>query len=206
MIKNMELDELKDLWKENNQKLEASIVLNEKLLRKMNMDKAVGEFDRLLRISILGRNLALVYAIISFLAAAFLFSEFEFSIPCIIAGLAMIWSFIDHMSIHKPDYYRIPIIELQKSISKFRIHSSATAKYDISIVLLWLITIAPVYIRVVFHKSIYASLPALGISVSISIILITITIAVSKSIYTKYESVLKQSESYLNEIMEFEKI
>lgn len=201
----MELDELKGLWKENNEKLEARIELNEKLLRKMNLDKAVGEYDTLLRRSILGRNLALVYGIISFLTAAFLLSEFAFSIPCIIAGLAMIWSFTDHLSIQKPDYYSIPILELQKSISKFRIHSSTAARYDISIVLLWLLTIVPAYIRVISHKSIYASMPYLGIFVLISIILIISMIAVAKSIYAKYESVLKQSEHYLNEIMEFEK-
>lgn len=206
MIKNMELDELKELWKEDNRKLEVRIELNEKILRKMNMEKAVGEFDTLIKRSILGRNLALVYGSISFLMSAFLISEFEFSIPCIIGGLAMFWSFIDHLSIRTPDYYSIPIIELQKSISKFRIHSSTTAKYDISIVSLWLLTLAPVYIRVIFHKSIYANMIALSIFVGTSIILIIITIAFSKSIYAKYESVLKQSESYLNEILEFEKV
>lgn len=206
MIKNMELDELKNLWKEDNRKLEVRIELNENLLRKMNMEKAVGEFDTLIKRSILGRNLALVYGSISFLMSAFLISEFEFSIPCIIGGLAMFWSFIDHLSIRKPDYYRIPIIELQKSISKFRIHSSTTAKYDISIVSLWLLTLAPVYIRVIFHKSIYSNMIALSIFIGTSIILIIITIAFSKSIYAKYERVLKKSESYLNEILEFEKV
>ena len=202
----MELDELKNLWKEDNRKLEIRIELNEKLLRKMNMKKAVGEYDTLIKRSILGRNLALVYGSISFLTAAFLISEFEFSIPCIIGGLAMFWSYIDHLSIRKPDYYVIPIIELQKSISKFRIHSSKTAKYDVSIVSLWLLTLAPVYIRLIFHISIYMDMVALSIFCLLSGILIIITIAAARNIYSNYERKLKESESYLDEIMEFEKV
>jgi hypothetical protein len=202
----MELDELKNLWKEDNRKLEVRIELNEKLLRKMNMEKAVGEFDTLIKRSILGRNLAFVYGCISLLMSVFLISEIEFSIPCIIGGLAMFWSFFDHLSIRKPDYYKIPIIELQKSISKFRIHSSTTAKYDISIVSLWLITLAPLCIRVIFHKSIYASMTEMSIFAGISILLILITISASKKIYSNYESKLKASESYLEEILEFEKV
>ncbi|MBC7923754.1 MAG: hypothetical protein H7Z75_21985, partial [Ferruginibacter sp.] len=61
----MELSDLEKLWKENDQKLERSIKLNEKLLTKLNVDAAVGELNKSLTIFILGRNLAFIYFIIS---------------------------------------------------------------------------------------------------------------------------------------------
>lgn len=201
----MELDELKDLLKEDNKKLEARILINEKLLGKMNLDKAVGEFDRLIKRSILGRNLALLYCTISLLLSLIVIKDLQYSIPGIIGGLAMLWSFIGHSAIRKPDFYKISLIDLQKTICQFRIHTSSSARSDISVTLLWLLTLIPLYIRVAFHFRIYSHPFYLSVFCIVYLIIILLTVYFSVNIYKEYDRKLKETELYMNEIIEFEK-
>jgi len=201
----MELDELKNLWNEENKKLEDRIKLNEKLIKKMNMEKTVGEFDKLLKFSILGRNLALVYFAISLVMAGKMIKEIEYSIPAILGGLAMLWSFISHLPIKKPDYEKSSILDLQKSICQFRIHTASNAKYDIAIVVFWILTLSPLYVKNVYKIAIYNNTTYLLVFCLVAILFIVVTIVLSRKVYKKYEQKLKQSEAYLEEIMEFEK-
>jgi len=202
----MELDELKNLWKEDNKKLENRIELNEKLIHKMNMNKTVLEFDKLISKSILGRNMALVYCAISLIMASFIIEELEYSIPAIIGSMAMLWSFINHLSIDKPDYSRISLVELQKSICNFRIHTSKTVKYDISIVLLWQITSTPLCLKLLNKISIYSNLKYFAIFCLFTLFISILVVATSRKMYATYEQKLKEAESDLEKIMEFEKV
>ncbi len=200
----MELEELKNLWKEENEKLENRIEFNEKILNKMNMNKAVPEFDKLISKSILGRNLALVYCAISLIMGSVIIDELEFSIPAFIGSMAMLWSFVDHLSITKPDYSRISLIELQKSICNFRIHTSNTEKYDIAIVLLWFITETPLFVKLVFKTSIYSNPKYLAIFCLFSFVFGIVLVATSRKIYAMYDQKLKEAESDLEKIIAFE--
>lgn len=202
----MELDELKNLWKEDNKKLENRIELNEKLIQKMNMNTTVLEFDKLISKSILGRNMALVYCAISLIMASFIIEELVYSIPAIIGSLAMLWSFIDHLSINKPDYSRISLVELQRSICNFRIHTSKTEKYDIAIVLFWLLTSTPLYLKLLRKISIYSNLKYFAIFSLFALVISIIVVATSRKVYATYEQKLKKAESDLEKIMEFEKV
>lgn len=202
----MELDELKDIWKEENNKLENRIKLNENLIEKMNVDKTIGTYDKLLKQSLVGRNLALVYCGISIWMALIVIKEIEYSIPAIIGALAMLWSFISHLSIEKSDYGKISLVELQKSICKFRIHTATMAKYDSSIVFLWLLTLAPIFIKIFYNISIYSNFKYLSVFCLFSFVFIILIWVLGHYVYQKYERQLKQSEADLNEIIEFEKM
>src|SRR6185369_13143386 len=101
----MELDEMKKLWNEENERLKNKIEVNEKILKEMNMNKTISEIDPLFKRAILGRNLALVYCIISMVYASLVIQDVWYSIPAILGGLVMLRSFIYHLSIDKPDYY-----------------------------------------------------------------------------------------------------
>jgi len=202
----MELDELKGLWKEDDKKLENRIELNEKLIQKMNMNNTVLEFDKLISKSILGRNMALVYCIITLILSSVIIEELVYSVPAIIGSMAMLWSFIDHLSINKPDYSRISLIELQKSICNFRIHTSSTAKYDMAIVLLWQITSTPLYLKVLYKVSIYSNLKYFAIFCLSSVVISILVVSFSRKTYEKYDRKLKESESDLEKIIEFEKV
>ena len=200
----MELNELKDLWTKENKELENRIKLNEKTLRAMNMTKAVGAFDKLLNLSIAGRTMALVYCTISLVMSSMVMEELVFSIPGIIGGLAMLWSFVQHLAIDKPDYERVSLVELQKSIAKFKMHSSRYAKYDIGIVLLWIVTSTPLYLRVMYHVPVYSHTKSLVFFCLICLVAIVVTVAFSKKAYQEYDTKLTQSEKYLEQIAEFE--
>jgi len=200
----MELDELKNIWKEEDKNLDSKIKLNENLLIKMNMENTTGEFKKLLSQSLLGRNLALVYCFISIVMAILMIEEIAYSIPAILGGLAMLWSFISHLSIEKPNH-KVSIVQLQKTICNFRVHMAANAKYDMAIVALWLLTLAPICLKYVYNISLYSDLKALSIFCLISVVVLTLIIAFSRKTYKEYDQKLKNAAANLSELIEFEK-
>ncbi|MEO7767905.1 MAG: hypothetical protein ABIS01_10775 [Ferruginibacter sp.] len=195
----MELNDLKNIWQREKNELESRITINEKLIKDLTFDKSKSSFDKLLKISILGRNLAFVYMLISIIIACKVFYEFEYSIPAFIGGIAMLLSFFQHKTLKRPDFSKMSTIELQKAICQFRIHTSKYSKYDISIVSLWFITLVPIYFK--FILKIDISLIALY---SVIITLIGLTFIFSKYIYKKWDNQLKENEGQLNKIIEFE--
>ena len=201
----MELDELKDYWKLENEKLRERIQLNESLIKKDYLKKNVSEVDLLIKTSILGRNLALVYALISFAFTVILIKQIEFSIPCFLGGLAMLWSFKDHLVITRPRYFELPIVELQKALHKFRIHSSSRSVYDLLIVFGWFVTIIPAWINIKHNTSVYQN-KEFGTTYFLSLIGITLLLIIPfRFIYKSFEKKLVAAENSLNEILAFEK-
>ena len=199
----MNLDELKNTWKEEDKNLERNIQLNENLLFTMNLENTTGAFNKLLNKSLIGRNLALLYCIISIGTAILIIEEIAYSLPAILGGLAMLWSFVSHLAIEKPNY-TVSLVQLQKTICNFRIHMAANAKYDIAIVAFWLLTLAPIYLKYVYNISLYTNLKALSIFFLISVVALTVMTAVSRKTYKKYDQILKNSEAYLTKLIEFE--
>jgi hypothetical protein len=195
----MELDDLKNIWLKEKMELESRIVLNENLVKELTF-KSKSSFDKLIKTAILGRNLALVYMIISIILASKVFYEFEYSIPALIGAGAMLFSFFQHISLKRPDFNKMSTIELQKAICQFRIHTSKFSKYDISIVCLWFLTVVPIYFKYILNMNI-PLLPLYSIIIS----LIVLTLLFSKYIYTKWDKQLEENEQQLNQIIEFEK-
>ena len=200
----MNLDELKNIWKEEDKNLSNKIKLNENLLAKMNMENITGEFNQLLQKSLLGRNLALVYCFISITMAILMLKEIAYSLPVLIGGLAMLWSFVSHLSIEKLNY-NDSVVQLQKKICRFRMHTAAHAKYDMAIVALWLLTLAPVFLKRSYNIALYSNLKALSIFCLVSGIVVTLIITLSRKTYKEYDQKLKNSEAYLTELIKFEK-
>lgn len=90
-------------------------------------------------------------------------------------------------------------IELQKSISRFRIHIAKHAKYDTIIVGLWFLTLLPPYLKLVLKLQIsYVQL------IPILILIIGLTIVFSKGIYKKWDKKLKEYEEQLQQVIDFE--
>lgn len=196
----MELDDLKNIWSKERNELESRITLNEKLIKELTFGKSMSSFDKLLKTAILGRNLALVYMMISIFLAFKVFYEFEYSIPAFIGGIAMLLSFFQHIPLKMPDFSKMSTIELQRAICQFRIHTSKYSKYDISIISLWFFTLIPIYLRYILKINI-SILPLYSIIIS----LIVLTLVFSKYIYKKWDNQLKENEEQLIQIMEFEK-
>jgi hypothetical protein len=201
----MELDELKNYWRLENEKLKDRIQLNENLIKKGYLDKTISEVDALLRASVLGRNLAFIYALISFTFTIILLRQIEFSIPCLLGGFAMLWSFKDHLSIARPNYVDLSIVELQKAIHKFRIHTSSRSTYDFLIVFIWFVTTIPAWMQVKHNTSVYSGGETSTTYFSIILGLTILLILPFKYIYNKYEKKLKDAETLLSQILLFEK-
>ena len=200
----MELEELKNIWQMEDKHLDSRIKLNEKQLMKMNMDDATGEIDKIMNTALLGRNMALIYCFIAIGMAVFMIEEIGYSIPAILGGLAMLWSFISHLSIEKLNY-KDSVVQLQKSVCAFRIHMASNAKYDILIVGFWFLTITPVFLKVSYDISLYSNYKAQIIFCLVGGIVLTLMGALSRKLYIKYDGILRKSEAYLAELIELEK-
>jgi len=201
----MELNELKSMWREDFDNLQDSLSLNKSLLNKSNLESSISEYEKLRNVSIMGRNMALVYATISFITAAYFFTHFLISIPLIIGGIAMIYSFTQHMVIEsKTDYLELSILEMQRRIQRFRIHTTKHYAYDTGIVLLWFITMAPAYLHYFEGYNVYESIPKLVMFFSTATVLSIIAVFVFKLIYRDIDKKLKNAESALEEIDMFE--
>jgi len=202
----MELEELKQMWNAEHAALESRVKVNEKRIQEMNMDRSSKEFDKLLGISILGRNLALVYMALSFFLGFKVLGELAYSVPVFIGGLAMLWSFTQHFSLKKLDISSLTLIELQKAIANFKLHTSKYAKYDMSIVIFWILTLAPVYLKIHFKIDIYASLQHMIYAVLIVSVLVVLVMLGSKKIYQNWDLKLQNAQESLNELQEFEQL
>ena len=169
----------------------------------MNMENTTGEIDKIIKISLFGRNMALVYCFVSVDMAIFMIDAIEYSIPAIVGGLAMLWSFISHLPIKKLDYEN-PIVQIQKAICTFRVHTAANAKYDMLVVALWMLTIGPVILKVVFNMSVYNDHKGLAVFYFIASIPLALITGLSRNLYGENDRSLKKAESYLADLIEFE--
>lgn len=195
----MELKDLKNTWQKEKEELESRILLDERLIRDLAFDKSKGLFNKFVKTAIIGRNLALIYMTISFFVASTVYEDFRYFIPIIIGGLAMLFSFLQHLSIERPDFGKMSTIEFQKSVCKFRIHISKYAKYDALIVTLWLMTLLPTYLNYVLNLQL-SFLQLFPILLIVAILIVVF----SKDIYKKWDKELKENEEQLQKIIVFE--
>jgi hypothetical protein len=200
----MELDDLKTIWLKEKMELESKIILNHNLVKELILNKSKNSFDRLISISILGRNLALVYMLISLFLASKVLYELQYSIPAFIGAAAMLFSFFQHISLVKPDYLKMSTIELQKNITRFRLHTSKYSKYDISIVCIWFLTVLPICFKYLsnYYPFIFFQTMFFG---SYCILVVVLLIIYGIFLYKKIDKELEESERQLDQIIEFEK-
>jgi hypothetical protein len=196
----MQLKELKNIWSAEKQELEGRIAINEKLVSDLASEKIRSSFDHMSTTSIRGRNLALVYMSTSIIAAATVFYDFEYSVPALIGAGLMLFSFFQHSSLKKPDYSAMSTLEFQKAIYRFRIHTAKYAKYDISIVSLWFLTVIPIYGKYVLQ----IELSVIELS-AIIVSAIALTAVCSIYGYKKWDKQLQENEDQLSRLLEFEK-
>jgi len=201
----MELNELKSMWKEDYDNLQSSLSLNQDLLKKSNLKLSISQYEKLRGVSIAGRNMALVYAAISFVFAALLFTNFIFSLPLILGGLAMFYSFTQHLPIEsKTDYFELSVIELQRIIHRFRIHTAKHKVYDGGIVFLWFTTIGPAFLYYTQGTNIYTSMSSILVYGGVGLVLFLIIGIGGHFMYKSIDKDLKNAEAALEEIDMFE--
>lgn len=195
----MELDDLKETWQKEKQALESRIKLDEVRINQFAFDKSKGVFDRLMTTAIIGRNLALVYMSISFVALYYMHAELWQHALVLVGGLAMLFSFFQHRSLKKPNFYQMSTIELQKAISRFRTHTAKNSKYDMVIVAIWFSSMIPVYL------GLFTTTPiSFWVQVLISGAIVVLMLLFSPHLYGRWDQQLKENEVLLKRTIAFE--
>jgi hypothetical protein len=205
----MELSDMEQLWKEHDIKLEKMMVLNGEMLKKLNFYPAVNEFNKLLNLSIVGRNMALIYALISGALSVAVLTDYELLIATLTGAVFMLLSFLYHLSptvkLKKLDFYTMPVIELQKTINEFKVRSIKAGKYDFAIVLIWLLSLMPVVAKLQLHKNIYIYTPNTPYYLLIGLVVVLVLLLLNNKMYNSlYGKKLSQAEQRLTEIIVFE--
>ncbi len=201
----MELSDMQEQWKKENELLKARVNLNEKLLLEMKLDKALDEFHKLLKLSIAGRNMALVYCAISLGVAISIWDQMAYSIPTFIGALAMLWSFMHHLAIKGPvDQEQLSILQWQKVIEQFRVHSLKSLNADMAVTILWFLAIIPAGLRVILGVDIYGNRALLMITSAVFVGVIYFFTSIGKNAYRTYNQKLKRSRAALENIKAFE--
>lgn len=196
---------MENIWKAENERLKSKIYVNEKLIRNIHIGKSVSTFKSLFNTSVLGRNLALVYATISLILAVIYLPELKYSVPLVIGAAGMVISFIQHLALKRPkDYYEATVLELQKSIQRFRIHTQKHKYFDIFFVVLWILTLTPVYYKWRYGLDVYDSTADLFTAFTKLAVIMAVVFGVTWYLYNSYDKKLSESISVLKELEEFE--
>lgn len=200
----MNVDDIKNIWKEDMHQLEARVQLNEDKIKQLELHKSQSSFNKFLKISLLGKNMALIYAVASLLLMYKLWGNPFYVVIVGVGAAAMVFSYIQHSPLKKLNIESLSIIALQKEINKFRIHTAKTAIYDLTIVGLWMATIG-----VGFYAWTSGSNDSINLTNIIGISLAILAWFVvayfgSKVIYKDIDEKLKESEDILVNLSNYE--
>ena len=200
----MNVDDIKNIWQEDMDALEKRVQINEEKIKKLEFNKAKTGFDQLLKISIAGKNMALVYAFASLCLIYTVRDSFPYIMMLLVASGAMIFSYFQHSVLKKIDYGRLSLILLQKEIAKFRIHTSRTAIYDMSIVAVWLCIAGLSFLKWMNGFDIFQTPEKLSHSAIVLGIILFVIVFFSKAIYKDYDTKLKKHEADLDVLTRYE--
>ena len=101
--KIMNVDELKNIWKNDMYSLEKRVQINEEKLKNLEFNKAQSSFDKFLKISITGKNMALVYAALSTVMMYVLRESPLYLGLLFVASALMVFSYFQHSTLKKMD-------------------------------------------------------------------------------------------------------
>jgi hypothetical protein len=198
----MELNEFKEMWKREQEQLMARIDINEKRINEITIQKSISKIEEYMNIFVKGRNMTFLYASLSLILAWLVRENLMYSLPAVIAAIAMMISFVQHFSLKRVNYSVMNIIELQSAINKFQIHILKYSKYDMGVVALWFLTAIPIFLKIVFKLAVFSNFIALGIFISSGTLILLKLF--SLDIYKIWDKELKDAQASLNKIKEFE--
>ncbi|RXG24212.1 hypothetical protein SAMN02745246_03796 [Leeuwenhoekiella marinoflava DSM 3653] len=198
--KIMNVDELKNIWKNDMYSLEKRVQINEEKLKNLEFNKAQSSFDKFLKISITGKNMALVYAALSTVMIYALRESPLYLVLLFVASALMVFSYFQHSTLKTIDYGKLSILDLQKAISKFRIHTAKTAVYDISIVAIWVVFTGLAFVKWIKGWDVFENPEQLLQNGILFGVLLLGLVVGSKYIYADYDKKLKENENDLERL------
>ncbi len=144
----MELDEFKKSWSEYDKKLDENLKLNEKLLRKMNFDKAKQEIQKPFVYEMF--NIVIMIITIAFVTKySFKFvEEIQFSLTgfsaAILGAIYLLLAILKANKFMKIDYYSSTVVKLQKDILLMKTAILRFRKIELFLLPIFIITILPI--------------------------------------------------------------
>jgi hypothetical protein len=203
----MELDDFKTAWTQFDRKLTENLKLNEELLKKLNLDKSKREMSSPLNYEI--GSVIITFLLVLFLGGATIrfASDLRYSIPGLIATLLTLFGFVSSLIkinvITKIDFNNSSVIALQKSINILKQKVLLYRKVEYYVFPIYAISFAPVFLKAYKNIDIFSKSPAFFIWILLALI-IYYPLAIW---YYKigYDSKLKNTSDFLDELSRFEK-
>lgn len=202
----MELEEIKKIWTSYNEKLDKNIKFNEEFLVKINLDKSKKEMNTPLNYEIC----SIITAILVILLILKFTLNYGDNIVYLLSGILSIilCTIAFFLSFHKIklllhiDYFSMSVVDIQKSILKFKTTYLLYKKIEMILSPLLIITILPVLGKGIrgFDFSLY-----MYNYIIITIIALLISYPILILIYKNlYDKKMKHAFQLLKEIQSFE--
>ena len=203
----METEEIKKIWAQYDKKLSENTRFNEQLLRDMKLEQSKNEMKTPLINEFFNLSVYFVATLYLVMSTIKYSNEIKFLIPGILASIFSLLLF--GFSIHRfklmteIEYYNTPVLELQRSILRFKEKFLLYKKIEFIIFPLSLIPLWIILFKAVRNIDIYTNiLPSLIISAILGLILGYICMI---WIYKHwYEKKIKNTMNFLEDIKKFE--
>jgi len=203
----MELDEFKILWSEYDSKLSKNLKLNEKLLQKINFDKAKQEMQKPFIYEIL--NLVIMFITIAFLTKFSIkfIEEIQFSLTgftsVLLGTLYLIFALRKVNKFVKIDYYNSTVIKLQKDVLLLKTSLLRIRKIELFLLPFFVITFLPILFIGIHNINLFENLRLFSIEFGLILIIGYPGVYwINKNLYDKK---IKETELLLKETVNYEK-
>lgn len=203
----MELDELKNVWMQYDQKLTDNLKLNENILRKMSLDKSKREMNTPLYYEIFGVVLGVVFFLYVLNATIKFGEEIKYLVPGILTSMIslvfLIFSIIKTSLLTNIDYFNTPIVDIQRAILKVKQKYLQLKKFEFYIIPFFVVAAAPILAKALKGMDLFAHPYRYVVGIFISLLIgYPLAIWIYKNGYSKK---LKNVSSFLEELNKFEK-
>jgi nitrate reductase NapE component len=203
----MELDELKDLWAEQDKRLEANLKLNEDLLRKINLDRSRGELQKPLVYEIASSAMLIVLSVV---IGAFTFRG-DMDIWLFLSGVVSLvlclvylgFSLLKIASFNKVDCYHLNVVELQLRVEKLKVDILKYRKLEFILMPFFVFALIPILSLMLVGVNVFQKLDSLLVPFIVGLVVsVPVVIYINRNLYDKK---LDNTRRFLKEIEELEK-
>lgn len=203
----MELDNLKNSWEQFDTKLTENLVLNERMLKRLNFGNSKNEMQKLLateQLNIVGVFLAFVF----FTAYSLrLINDVHYSIPGLIGATLLLanlsFSFVKVKNLLKVNYYDSSIVGLQRDLSKIKVLILRYRRIEYLLMPVLMLSLLPITFISLADTNIYEHLDKLWLQTLLLLGFTSTFILVILVNKHHYDRKIKNAEDFLKEIAQF---
>lgn len=203
----MELNELKNAWSAYDKKLTENLRINEKLLKRMNLDRSKNEFYKPMYMEIV--NLVVLFLVFFPMLYYFLFMNHDslfrvLALLCAMIALSgMALSIIKIRMFTKIDFYHMPVVGLQQQITSLKMRILKYRKIEFALTVPFILLIFTVLFKWIHHVDLFHYDHLLDPVIRLTIIFavgIPAALWINKHFYDKK---IDNARYYLHEIEDF---